>query len=62
VFAIQETKSFWDYRAVAAVNYALGNGIRAIEFQQKAINSVKSSGPPRYLAGMNEELHRYKAP
>ncbi len=49
VFNSGEPRSFWDYRALAAVNAALGDFVRAGKYQQLAEEVVRRTGPTRFI-------------
>lgn len=59
VFASNQDKSYWDYRALAAVNAALGHFERASKYQQQAIAIVRRTGPQRFVDVAMEEKLRY---
>jgi tetratricopeptide (TPR) repeat protein len=60
VFANKDyDRSYWDYRALAAVNYAMKDRQRAIRFQQMALEHVTKSGPPRFVEEAKELLNQY---
>jgi len=48
-FATAEPKTFWDYRALGAVNAALGDFERAVRFQVRAEALVRQTGPARFV-------------
>lgn len=49
VFATNEPRTFWDYRALAAVNAKLGDYGRAAKYQSLAEAILRKTGPPRFL-------------
>ncbi|WP_158222667.1 tetratricopeptide repeat protein [Rhodopirellula sp. MGV] len=60
VFAGQDAKTFWDYRALAAVNAAYGDFVRAARFQRLGEDSLKSHGPMRFVEASAETRKIYE--
>ncbi|GAA4457384.1 tetratricopeptide repeat protein [Novipirellula rosea] len=48
VFASRETKTFWDYRSLAAVNAAMGDYARAAKHMALGEAIVRTTGPVRF--------------
>lgn len=59
VFASQASRTFWDYRALAAVNAASGDFARAYKYQQQAEETVRTTGPARFLEPAAQAKLRY---
>ncbi|MFG0261330.1 MAG: tetratricopeptide repeat protein [Novipirellula sp. JB048] len=49
VFASQHAKTFWDYRALAAVNAAMGDYTRAAKQMARGEAIVRRTGPLRFV-------------
>jgi tetratricopeptide (TPR) repeat protein len=49
VFATHDARTYWDYRALAAVNVALGDFKRAAKYQAAAVTILRSAGPKRFM-------------
>ena len=61
VLASTGAPTYWDLRAVAAINARLGDFARAARFQQAALKKVKQSGPKRFVSIAEEALKRYRS-
>ena len=60
VFKSSDERTFWDYRAAARVNAALGDFDRATKFQAAACNLVKKTGPKRFVADADSTLAAFR--
>lgn len=61
VLASSHEPTFWDLRAVAAINARLGDYQRAARFQKAAVSVVKRSGPARFVPLADRKLSEYRA-
>ena len=59
-FDSKEPRSYWDYRAAAAVNAAFGDFQRAIKFQSLAEDAIRKTGPKRFVVIASQERSRYE--
>jgi tetratricopeptide (TPR) repeat protein len=60
VFASNQTKTYWDYRAVAAINAAEGDYERAVKHQRIAESIVRKTGPRRFIQSAEETRASYE--
>ncbi|QEG43616.1 tetratricopeptide repeat protein [Roseimaritima ulvae] len=60
VFQSKAEKTFWDYRALAAVSAQRGDNARAAGYQAQAVEQVQQNGPKRFVEPAIEALKRYQ--
>ena len=60
VFGAQGKRTYWDYRALAAVNAALGDYERATRFQSTGEKLLKQTGPKRFLESASQTRMAYE--
>ncbi len=61
VFATSQPKTYWDYRALAAVNAALGDFDRAVKYQTIGEKHLAKTAPKRFEAESASATAAYKA-
>ncbi|MEM8671667.1 MAG: tetratricopeptide repeat protein [Planctomycetota bacterium] len=59
VFQSPGPRTFWDYRALAAVNAALGDYERAVKYQGHAEKALRKSGPKRFQAPASQTMSEF---
>jgi tetratricopeptide (TPR) repeat protein len=59
-FKTSGPRTFWDYRAAAAVNAVIGDFSRAARQQTQAESNVRKTGPPRFIESAVATRERYE--
>ncbi len=60
VFVSRESKTYWDYRALAAINALLGDYQRAAKYQSLGETVLRQTGPSRFVKSATAERESYE--